>query len=105
MPTQSKAEIEARIAAQGSWEDMRAHGTKRLLPYFSGTQMGRISVAVVRDWRATMLESAEARTARASRSRAIQSSVLWRNGLQRRKVSNRGQAPGSDELEAFGSGV
>ena len=22
---------------QGSWEDVRAHGSKRLLPYFTGT--------------------------------------------------------------------
>jgi hypothetical protein len=45
---------------QGSWEDVRANGTKRLLPYFTGMQMGRIVVAVVRDWRAVMLESVEA---------------------------------------------
>jgi integrase len=45
---------------QGSWEDVRAHGTKRLLPYFTGMQMGKIAVAVVRDWRAVMLESVEA---------------------------------------------
>jgi integrase len=45
---------------QGSWEDVRAHGTKRLLPYFTGMQMGRLAVADVRDWRAEMLESVEA---------------------------------------------
>jgi integrase len=44
----------------GSWEDVRAHGNQRLLPYFTGMQMGKISVPVVRDWRALMLESVEA---------------------------------------------
>ena len=44
----------------GSWKDVRAHGNKRLLPYFTGMQMGKISVPVVRDWRALMLESVEA---------------------------------------------
>jgi integrase len=44
----------------GSWEDVRAHGSKRLLPYFTGMLMSKIVVAVVRDWRATMLESVEA---------------------------------------------
>ena len=39
---------------RGSWEDLRAHGAKRLLPFFSGMQMGRISVETVREWRATM---------------------------------------------------
>src|SRR3954465_867311 len=44
----------------GSWEDVRAHGSKRLLPYLTGMLMSKIVVAVVRDWRATMLESVEA---------------------------------------------
>jgi hypothetical protein len=44
----------------GSWEDVRAHGTTRLLPYFAGMPMGKIVVSVVRDWRAVMLESIEA---------------------------------------------
>src|SRR4051794_15012557 len=39
---------------RGSWEDLRAHGTKRLLPFFSGMQMSRITVDTVREWRATM---------------------------------------------------
>ena len=45
---------------QGAWEDVRAHGSKRLLPFFTGMHMSKIVVAVVRDWRATMLESVEA---------------------------------------------
>jgi integrase len=44
----------------GSWEDVRIHGTKRLLPYFGELQMTRIDVTAVRDWRAVMLESVEA---------------------------------------------
>jgi integrase len=44
----------------GSWEDVRIHGTKRLLPYFGELQMTRIGVAEVRDWRAQMLEAVEA---------------------------------------------
>ena len=39
---------------------MRAHGTKRLLPYFTGMQMSRSASTTVRDWRATMLEAVEA---------------------------------------------
>src|SRR3954447_3795711 len=35
----------------GSWEDVRAHGAKRLLPYFGELQMTKIGVAAVRDWR------------------------------------------------------
>ena len=45
---------------RGSWEDLRAHGTKRLLPFFSGMQMSRIGVETVREWRATMHEAVEA---------------------------------------------
>jgi hypothetical protein len=30
---------------RGSWEDVRAHGTKRLLPYFGELQLARIGVA------------------------------------------------------------
>ena len=45
---------------RGSWEDLRAHGTKRLLPFFSGMQMSRINVDTVREWRATMHEAVEA---------------------------------------------
>jgi hypothetical protein len=45
---------------QGSWEDVRAHGTKRLLPYFGEMHMSKIGVPAVRDWRATMLEAVEA---------------------------------------------
>src|SRR3954452_16219115 len=44
----------------GSWEDVHAHGSKRLLPYFTGMPMSKLVVAVVRDWRATILESVEA---------------------------------------------
>lgn len=44
----------------GSWEDVRAHGTKRLLPYFGELQIGRIDVAAVRAWRASMHEAVEA---------------------------------------------
>ena len=44
----------------GSWEDVRAHGTKRLLPFFTGVQLCRIDVASVREWRAEMLEAVEA---------------------------------------------
>ena len=39
---------------------MRAHGTKRLLPFFTGVQLSRIDVASVREWRAEMLEAVEA---------------------------------------------
>src|SRR4051812_14375994 len=45
---------------RGSWEDLRAHGTKRLLPIFCGMQMSRITVDTVREWRATMHEAVEA---------------------------------------------
>jgi integrase len=45
---------------RGSWEDLRAHGVKRLLPFFSGMQMSRITVDTVREWRATMQEAVEA---------------------------------------------
>jgi integrase len=45
---------------RGSWEDVRAHGHKRLLPYFGELQMTKIDVATVRDWRAVMLEAVEA---------------------------------------------
>jgi hypothetical protein len=45
---------------QGSWEDVRSHGAKRLLPYFGDMQMSNIGAATVRDWRATMVEAVEA---------------------------------------------
>src|SRR4051812_26151476 len=45
---------------KGSWEDVRAHGTKRLLPFFSGMQMSQIVVDTVREWRAVMHEAVEA---------------------------------------------
>lgn len=45
---------------RGSWDDLRAHGDKRLLPFFSGMQLSRIGVDTVREWRATMHESVEA---------------------------------------------
>jgi hypothetical protein len=51
---------EKALIAKGQWEDVRAHGSKRLLPYFTGMHVSKIVVAVVRDWRATMLESVEA---------------------------------------------
>ena len=44
----------------GSWEDVRAHGAKRLLPVLQRLQMARIGVTAVRDWRAQMLEAVEA---------------------------------------------
>src|SRR3954449_80091 len=44
----------------GSWEDVRAHGAKRLLPYFGELQMTKMGVAAVRDWRAEMREAVEA---------------------------------------------
>src|SRR3954468_6188450 len=47
----AKAEMTA-----GSWEDVRAHGHKRLLPFFSGMQLSHIGVDTVREWRATMHE-------------------------------------------------
>lgn len=45
---------------RGSWDDLRAHGNKRLLPFFSGMQLNRIGVDDVREWRATMHEAVEA---------------------------------------------
>jgi hypothetical protein len=45
---------------QGGWQDVRAHGSNRLLPYFTGMLIGKLDLGVVRDRRATMLESVEA---------------------------------------------
>jgi hypothetical protein len=45
---------------QGSCEDVRAYGTKRLLPYFGELRMTKIGVAAVREWCASMLEAVEA---------------------------------------------
>jgi integrase len=45
---------------RGSWEDVRAHGSKRLLPFFTGMPLSKIDVTVVRDWRAEMLEAVDA---------------------------------------------
>ncbi len=45
---------------RGSWDDLRAHGDKRLLPFFSGMQLSRIGVDTVRECRATMHEAVEA---------------------------------------------
>ena len=52
----------------GSWEDVRAHGSKRLLPYFGVMQMSKIGVPAVRDWRATMLEGSRPASGRRRRS-------------------------------------
>jgi integrase len=46
--------------SHGSWVDWRAHGTKRLLPYFTGKPLSAIDVRLVREWRAFMLEAVEA---------------------------------------------
>ena len=46
---------------QGSWEDVRAHGSKRLLPVLQRhADEPASSVDTVREWRATMLEAVEA---------------------------------------------
>jgi integrase len=44
----------------GAWVDQRAHGTKRLLPHFTGTSMSAFDIELIRDWRALMYESVEA---------------------------------------------
>lgn len=44
---------------RGSWDDLRGHGRKRLLPYFGELQVARIDVAAVREWRAEMAELVE----------------------------------------------
>jgi hypothetical protein len=44
----------------GSWEDVRAHGSKRPLPFLGATQMSQIAVDTVREWRATMHEAVQA---------------------------------------------
>lgn len=50
-----RPEITAR-----SWDDLRAHGTKRLLPFFGPMLLGRITVQTVHDWRSLMYEHVEA---------------------------------------------
>ena len=45
---------------RGSWEDVRAHGAKRLLPYFSGMQRSRIGVAT--DWAPKTINNARVAT-------------------------------------------
>lgn len=45
---------------RGSWDDLRAHGDTRLLPFSAGMQLNRIGVGTVREWRATMHECVEA---------------------------------------------
>lgn len=44
---------------KGSWTDLGAHGRKRLLPFFAGTQVARIDVQMVRAWRGEMVELVE----------------------------------------------
>lgn len=44
----------------GSWVAIRADGIKRLLPTFESMLLTKITVPVIRDWRATMLEQVEA---------------------------------------------
>lgn len=51
----AKAEMSA-----GSFEQVVIHGRKRLLPHFASAQVSSLTVPVIRDWRATMLEEVEA---------------------------------------------
>jgi integrase len=53
--TACKAEM-----TRGSWDDVRYHGTNRLLPFFSGRQLKAIDVPTVREWRSVMYEDVEA---------------------------------------------
>jgi integrase len=44
----------------GSWEDLRGHGNRRLLPFFGDRLVARIDVDLIREWRAQMLDDVEA---------------------------------------------